>query len=64
MKKKVDLAREYGAQIGESGFKDFYDHPEWRGERFTWTWLTGDVGKQASTQVFLNLCWPGRTKNF
>lgn len=61
MHKKIDIAKEYGQSYARAMFKDFLDHPEWRGKKFEWTGFSDSISRLAAGQVGLNLWWKGRS---
>lgn len=62
MRKKVDIAKDYGCSIARTLFYDFLNNPGYRGEKFSWLGIVDYVTHIASTQVGLNLCWKNRSE--
>lgn len=48
----LTLARRYGIALAERMFRDFRDHPEWRGVKFTWSGFPEMVRSLAEASAF------------
>lgn len=57
MRRKVDIAKEYGQQIARRMFQDFLDRPG-----LNLSWMNFRIGEYVEHQVGLNLWWKGRSE--
>lgn len=55
MRKKVDIAHDYGKQIAQKLFHEFKNNPDYQGSNFTWLGMADHVASIAATQTGLNL---------
>ena len=45
--------KQFALAKANSMFHDFYDHPEWKGENFTWEHFPEMVARMAECELFL-----------